>query len=252
MATLYLSVKFITFNDFFSRFPRELVKIYPAELEIRIKKGVVSANVPQPYFIPVERFREAFEEVQKEVKALESDKIENILVIDTNASIEDMKRYQTYILLTRSNLFYYQDNGRIETISLEKMNDVIINQDFIRKQVSPFIPFFKFFYIIAAPFVLVGSLIFFITSQLVYLLITALILLLGARLLKSPLNYWKAYQIDLHLATIITPFFLLLSALNMKVQFPFLRLIVYTVIGLYILNNLKKLTSVKKRTSRKR
>lgn len=58
-------------------------------------------------------------------------------------------------------------------------------------------------------------------------------------MIMYPLTYGRAYQIDLHLATIIAPFFLILSALNIHVQIPFLRLLLFTVIGWFILNKIK-------------
>ena len=240
ITTIFIIVKeLIPFNEFISTFPQELISIYPPELEIKINKGIATTNVPQPYFIPVSRFREAFDEVRKEIKGLQSDKIENILVIDTNATIDDMKKYQTYMLLTRNHLSSYKDNWNIETISLDNINNITINKNFVRKIVNPFIPIFKLFYFFAAPFIFTGLLIFFTISQLIYLLLIAFILFLGAKLISYPISYTKSYQIDLHLATIITPFFLLLSALRINVQFPFLRLIIFTVVGLFILHSLK-------------
>lgn len=258
VLTMYTGLKIVSpVNQFVSRFPSILSKVYPEELEIRISKGVVTTNVPQPYFIPIDRFEEGFEELEKQVKGLKSDDFKNILVIDTDAKVEDMKRYQTYMLLSRSHLSYFKDDGRIETVSLEKINNFTLNRSFISNNLNKFAPWIRVLAIFLVPFIFVGSFIFFVSSQLVYLLIVALILFLGAKVLKSSLNYWKAYQIDLHLATIITPFFLLLSALNMNIQFPFLRLLVYSVIGLYIVNSFKKTPAVPvkkkpKKSSRRR
>ena len=76
ITTIFIIVKeLIPFNEFISTFPQELISIYPPELEIKINKGIATTNVPQPYFIPVSRFREAFDEVRKEIKSLQSDKI---------------------------------------------------------------------------------------------------------------------------------------------------------------------------------
>ncbi len=248
VTTIFLSVKiFNPLNNFLRRFPQALIKVYPAELEIKIRKGVVATNVPEPYFIPVDRFEKTFEELDKEVKGIKSDEIENVLVIDTNAKVEDMKRYQTYALLTRNYLSYYKDDGRIEIVPLEKFGNFTLNQSIVRGVLNKFLPLLKFVSIFLIPIIFIGTFLFFTSSQLIYLLFSALVLFLGAKIISFPLSYVKAYQIDLHLATIITPFFLLLSALNINVQFPFLKLIVFTLIGLYILNSLKSISpSIKK------
>jgi hypothetical protein len=88
-------------------------------------------------------------------------------------------------------------------------------------------------------FLFFGSLFWFVTSQLIYLLFTALALYLVGKWIKYDLNYHKAYQVDMHLATIFTPMFLILGWANLQVSFPFLRLILYTVVGAFILNKIK-------------
>ena len=253
VTTIFLSTKiFLPVNNFLMRFPQVLIKAYPAELEIKVKKGVVTTNIPEPYFIPSDRFEKTFEDFEKEVKGLKSDEIENILVIDTNANVEDLKRYQTYALLTRNHLAFYNENGRIEIIQLEYVGNFTLNQQVVRGVVNRFLPFLRVISVFLIPFIFIGTVLFFTTSQLVYLLFSAFVLFLGAKIISFPLSYAKAYQVDLHLTTIITPFFLILSALNIKAQFPLLRLIIFTVVGLYIVNTLKKTSPVKKSTRRKR
>ena len=248
VTTIFLSTKiFIPVNNFLMRFPQVLIKAYPAELEIKVNKGVVTTNIPEPYFIPSARFEKTFEEFEKEVKGLKSDEIENILVIDTNAKVEDLKRYQTYALLTRNHLAFYKENGRIEIVQLEDVGNFTLNQQVVRGVVNKFLPVLRVISIFLIPFIFVATVLFLTTSQLAYLLFSALVLFLGAKLISYPVNYQKSYQIDLHLATIITPFFLLLSGLNIQVRFPFLRLIVFTVVGLFILHSLNKSSPLAKK-----
>jgi len=255
VTTIYLSTKvFIPLNQFLARVPKVLTEVYPGELEIKISNGVMTTNVPQPYFIPFDRFEEGFEELEKEIRGISSDEIENILVIDTNARVEDLRRYQTYALLTRSYLSYYRDDGRIEIVTLDKINNFTLNQTIVKGVVSRLLPWLRLISIFLLPLLFIGIFLFFISSQLGYLLISSLALFLGAKIISYPLSYIKAYQVDLHLTTIITPFFLILSTLNIKVQFPFLKLFVFTLIGLYILNNLKgktpRIVKVKKQSKR--
>ena len=254
ITTIFLGVKiFNPLNDFINRFPSTLGKVYPAELEIRIRNGVVTTNVNEPYFISVDQLERGIKEME-DVKGLKSDEIKNILVIDTNASVDDMKRYQTYALLSRNYISYYKDDGRIEIVPLEEVKNFTLNQNFVRNQLNKFIPLLNLVPVFLLPFLLIGSFLFFVFGQLFYFLFVALALFLGAKLISYPISFLKSYQIDLHLATIITPFFLLLSVLNINIQFPFLRLIIFTLIGLYILNNIKGSAPepVKAKISRKR
>ncbi|OGK23897.1 hypothetical protein A3A46_01020 [Candidatus Roizmanbacteria bacterium RIFCSPLOWO2_01_FULL_37_13] len=251
VTTVYLSAKiFSPLNNFLIRFPQVLVKVYPEQLEIKIQKGVVTTNVPEPYFIPIDRFEKTFEEFDKEVKGIKSDEIENVLVIDTNARVEDLKRYQTYALLTRNYLVYYKDKARIEIVPLDEIKNFTLNQGLVKGVINRFLPLLRVIAIFLIPFIFVGSFLFFSIFQLIYLLFSALVLFLGGKLISYPVNYLKSYQIDLHLATIITPFFLVLRALNFEVQFPFLRLILFSLIGLYIFNSLKNSAPRVKKTKK--
>lgn len=250
VTVFFVAKLFSPVNNFLTRFPQVLVKAYPEELQIKITKGVVTTNVQEPYFIPIDRLETTFQEFDRQVQGLKSDQIENLMVIDTAATAEDLARYQTYALLTKNNLIYYKDDGRIEVVSLDNINDFTVNQGFIQGTVNRILPFLRILGVMLIPFVLAGSLVFFSLFQLSYLLVVAFVLFLVAKLISVPVAFSKAYQIDLHVATIIIPFFLLLSLFKIELQFPFLKLIVFTLIGLYILNNLKKdprfLTKAKK------
>lgn len=255
ITTVYLGVKiFNPLNNFLKRFPQVLIKVYPAELEVKIRRGVVSTNVQEPYFLPVDRLEKTFEDFNNDVKGLNSDKIENILVIDTRAKVEDMARFQTYALLTKNYLSFYNEDGRIEIIPLDEIKDFTVNQSVVRGLINRLLPLLGYISILLIPFIFTGSFLFFSIFQLIYLLFVAIFLFVAAKIISFPLSYLKSYQIDLHLSTIITPFFLLMSAVKIDVQFPFLKVIVFTLIGIYILNSLKgnvpKEVTVKKQSKR--
>src|SRR3989338_1886414 len=108
------------------------------------------------------------------------------------------------------------------------MKNFTINQAMIRNVVGKFSPFLVYIPFIAVIAIFLGSIFFIISSQLVYLLFTALALFLVAKLLKYPLSYAKSYQLDLHLATIFTLMFIVFDFAKLNLQFPFLRLILYT------------------------
>ncbi|OGK15559.1 hypothetical protein A2774_06070 [Candidatus Roizmanbacteria bacterium RIFCSPHIGHO2_01_FULL_39_12c] len=253
ISTLFLSVRlFFPLSDFLQRFPTIITKVYPEDLEIRIRNGVVTTNAPEPYIISIDEFEEELEELE-DVRGITSDEIKNILVIDTNAGIDDLESYQTFVLLTRNHISYYRDDGRIETVLLSDIKNFTLNERVIRGQYNKFLPFLRFLSLFLIPFLFTGSFLFFSVGQMFYLAVAALLLFLGSKLISYPISYLKAYQIDLHLATIIAPFFLLMSAMKIQAEFPFLKLIVFTVVGVYILNSLKikaKNPAVVKKTSK--
>lgn len=239
VTTIFLSVAIIVpLNEFLAKFPRLLVNVYPAELELKIKDGAVSTNVAEPYFIPLKQVEQQFKE-EFQVKGATSDEIKNLVVIDTSASVEDISRYQTAVLVTKRYLSYRKDDGKIETVPLSNINNVTINQEAVKNVVTYVSPFLAYIPFVVVVFLLFGTLFWFIFSQLIYLLVAALAIYLVAKWMKYQLSYRKAYQMDLHLATILTPMFLILDMFHLQASFPFLRLILFTLIGAYILNKIK-------------
>ncbi len=232
----------VPLNQFLKRFPKILVKVYPAELEIKINNGMVSTNVQEPYVIPLERVSSTLDQL-KDVKGVSSDKMQNILVIDTNASVEDLQKYHTYALLTKQYLSYYKDDGRIETFSLKKIDNLTINKSLVTNLINKLVPFLNYLALFLIPLIFFGTFAFFTLGQFIYLLFTALLLFIVGKLISYKISYWKAFQIDLHLATIVIPLFLLASILGVHLQIPFLRLIIFTALGFFILNTLKNTSS---------
>lgn len=239
VTTVFLSVSMvIPLNEFLAKVPRLLVKVYPAELEVRIRKGQVSTNVEEPYYIPLQQVEQSVKE-EFQVKGATSEEIRNLVVIDTAASVEDLSKYQTAVLVTKQYLSYRRDDGRIETFPFSNIDDVTINQNMMQRVAQYISPFLMYVPLVVILLLFFGSLFWFVTSQLIYLLFTALALYLVGKWIKYDLNYHKAYQVDMHLATIFTPMFLILGWANLQVSFPFLRLILYTVVGAFILNKIK-------------
>jgi hypothetical protein len=111
--------------------------VYPKELEIKIKNGLVSTNVPEPYYLNIPK--QVFDLV------LPADKKNQIpmarirlLAIDTKSRAEDFERYQALVLLTKDSLVYYGEENKITIRPLRNIQDLTINKDFLVKKFEEF------------------------------------------------------------------------------------------------------------------
>jgi len=202
---------------------KEILRYYPDELEIVIKKGKVSTNVQEPYFI----------------KAPISG-LENILVINTmvSFSLENFKDYKTACLLTKENLVCYDENQTIKIIPLTNVSDLKLNKSIVSSFLIKIQPFFRLFYPLL---ILVFFMVIFIISlwRMIYLFFGALLIWLVAKVRKVDIGYKKSYQIGLYLMT--APFLIdflikyVLEPLGVPLNIPYLftiALVVMTVLNL--------------------
>lgn len=101
-------------------------KTIPGDLTVRIKNGVVSTNVSEPYYVTIPKeYLESLSGLTKFDPTTIS-KI-RILTIDTKANAEDFERYQTLALLTDSSIIYYNDSN-VTITSLRDTEDFTFNK----------------------------------------------------------------------------------------------------------------------------
>lgn len=108
-------------------------RLVPEELEIRIKDGVASTNVQEPYYITVspDDFKGTFLEDKERTSTYD----QRLLAIDTKGSAEDFERYQSAALLTERSFVYY-DDGDIQVRSLREMDDLVLNKVLIETKMN--------------------------------------------------------------------------------------------------------------------
>ena len=218
-------------------------EIYPSNLEIKIKDGIVSANTPQPYILSLEKVNQSFSQPINTKTPLV-----NLFVIDTNGSVENFSKYKTAALLTRNYFVLYRTN-RLNVYSFEKIQDLTINKSFISSAVLSISPFLLLIKPIVLLIIFLSFFVFVPAYELLYLLFFAFVLFIISRLIKASLSYGKLYQIGLHLIVVSSTIFGFLYLINIRLSLPFLETILLCIFGLIILKSLK--TSVKTTKRRK-
>ncbi len=229
-------------NPFLNQLKTQLPDFYPEKLEIQITDGQVTTNVAEPYFVPLNP--DFFpEEIKQGLKNIPT---QNILVIDTQANPSDIRQYQTFTLLTKSDLAFMAENNEIRIQSLEEIKDFTLNRQLINNLWAKVTPYFPYL----IPGMITLSLLFLplatILAKFIYLALFSSVTLIVVRLfrpkVKSPLqsiNYKKSLQINLHAITLPTIIIALFQFLGVQPKIPFFQSIILLIFNLIIFSALR-------------
>jgi len=218
--------------------PRAIVEAYPEDLVITITNGEASANVTEPYYIPVSQVEQKFDDVL----GATTKSATNLLVIDTNALIENFESYDTYALLTKNNLVYL-DNSRLEVVSLKEIENFVINKELVAKSRDSIMPYLRYVAPLVAVGIFLGLFLFVPSANFFYLFFFSVIALVISKLMKYPVSYKKCYQLGMHLIVVYTAIWVLAHLVNHYIEFPlnipFLRTVILLALFSTILSQLK-------------
>lgn len=228
-----------------SRLPDLLLDAYPEDMEIIIEDGQLSTNVDEPVFIPLSDVENFIDKLDDRVLGASTEFLQNFLVIDTQASSEEIYDYQTYVLLTGRNLVILGEDG-FEARSLAEIDYMKIDKPSLeefRQTIDPYLNFIIPIGILLSSFIALMISLFFLVEFAVYLLVFSLGFYGVFRLLKIDLTYKQAYRIGIHMA--IWPILILaiLVPTGYNPEIPFQRTIIMAVFGVLIVNQFKKLKS---------
>jgi hypothetical protein len=251
--TLFLSISLITIsiisifviqelNPFINKAKTEIFKLYPSDLSITIKKGEVSTTVNEPYFVPIKK-----EWLPQEVRdSVYFPPVHNLLVIDTKATSEDVKQYQTFALLNKTGLTVYQNANDTRTYSLADIKDWTLNKTIVDNFLNLAIPYFN--WIIPIVIILLFTMILFFTLlfKYLYLLIISLIIWSTTKIAGFNLGFKKTLQINLHAITLPLVINMFFQLFGVEPQIPFFQTIILIIFNLIIFTSIKdKLTKGK-------
>jgi len=201
VATTYLSVSALPeINTFLKGAGSAVLGYFPDELEVVIKDGMASTNVPEPYFLKIPA------ELSKDLGAdmdVRDYGIENFLVIDTQldeVTLEDFQDYKTILLLSKKTIMSYDD----EQVVIQPLTDIPnfkIDKRVISSLLSKITPYFRFANPLFIISVFVGYFSFIFSAKMFYLSFAALLIWIVTKIIKVDVGYKKAYQLGLHLLT---------------------------------------------------
>jgi len=193
-------------NKFINEIGPNVLKYYPDNLEVTVRDGKVSTNVPEPYFIKIPaEFKNNGQGLGNKSTRTAPDitEMDNLLVIDTASplTIDLFKSYKTLALLSRDSMAYY-DNNAVKIQSLDKTFNGIITKAKVSEAINKVMPYLKILPFVLVPIIFIFSFIGFVLGNLFYLIFGAFVIWVAAKIRNRKLGYGTAYQIGFHAITL--------------------------------------------------
>jgi hypothetical protein len=225
LATLPRTVEPLI-NDFTNQansFFQEILDYYPENLVVTISDEKLSINEPEPYFIPLP---EALEDTNE----VDSETVENLLVIDSKGTIDDLKTHSTLILVNEKNILVKESN-KIEVFPLEGIPNTEITKPMVGElidRVKPIVEVLPYIFIVLA---FVASLFYYFGIRAIYLVFVATIFLVIGSIKKLNIPFKKYYQIGIHAMTMPLLIEILADLFQFPINIPFWFLAVNLLMG---------------------
>lgn len=175
--------------------------LYPQELEITVKGGLVSTNVTEPYYLSVKagQVRELLVSLRIPVSAeIEKSRVSSFraLAIDTKGKAENFEQYQAAALVTESSVVYYND-GKINIFPLREVKDITINKHFLEQKIEEIFKdgglanLLRILVIIAPIFMFIGGFL----GQLLTFTVLSLLTWIIIRIHRTPVTFGRRFRL---------------------------------------------------------
>lgn len=214
-----------------------IVDLYPADLTIKITKGEVTTDVPQPYKIPLSQLKRLLPDSTSDLGPAGLS-AENLLVVDTKAKADDFSKYKTLALLTKSGMVIVdtESTGGFRYYPIPPEANQTIDRRFVRSLWSQAAPLFNWVIPAIVAVIWVGLLLAYPVWNLIYLLFGALFLMVGTKFIgRRPLSYKTAYKYGLYSITVPLVLGFLLNLTGIAIPVPFFFSLVFLVFSLLML-----------------
>ncbi|MFZ5424280.1 MAG: DUF1189 family protein [Patescibacteria group bacterium] len=212
-----------------------LVNHYPEDLEITIKEGLLSINKPEPYIV---KFPEELTQDSEEFKD------QNLIVFDSEGTIDDLENYNTVILVNRKNILVNNPEAtgtdQIRVLPLRDFEEGTLNKETVMYLINEFRPLAKFIPYIVFTAIAGAMIFYFFAYRLTYLLVVTAILMLVGNIVKVKLQFSKYYQIGLHAMTLPLTIDVITLVAKQQVPIPLWFLLINTAIGVFALLRMKE------------
>ena len=169
-------------------------EVYPEDLEIKIKNGIATTNVTEPYYLVVRQ------ETLNSLLSLREDDQNTVskirlLAIDTKGKAEEFEQYQTLALLTQTSLVYNSDD-KVNIHSLREIEDLTINKTIILAKIKEFNKEYNIgnllnIFVLAAPLLIVLGI---FSSHIYLFLFMSIAVYIMVRITQVQTGFKKTYR----------------------------------------------------------
>lgn len=175
--------------------------LYPQELEITVKGGLVSTNVTEPYYVSLKatQVKELLASLQIPVPAeIEKPRVSSfrLVAIDTRGKAESFEQYQAAALVTESSVVYYND-GKINIFPLREVKDITINKQLLQQKTAEILKdgglanLLRILVIMAPIFLIIGSFL----GQLWIFTALSLLTWIIIRIHRAPVTFGRRFRL---------------------------------------------------------
>jgi hypothetical protein len=194
--------------------------MYPKELEVKVKNGIVTTNVEEPYFI--------------KTPTDDKDEVEpNLIVIDTKTpfSVSQFDNYKSFVWVSKDAIYTKSQRNELKVYSLSKIDELTINKSMVDQLIAKVSPWLVIVIPVLSVLIIIGLFIGYV-FRLVYLFFLALCIFLMTKVMRCPISYGQSYTVGLYAMTLsfilgILQFFI--KGLNIPFLFTIIALIVVAV-----------------------
>ncbi len=215
---------------------------YPEDLVVTLKSGEISINQPEPYIFVMPKDL-AVEPESAEPADTTTENPSNFLVFDSAGTLNDLERYDTLILVNKTNILV-QGNNKVEVYPLKDYPDGELTAETLRSLATKVRPFLNAIPYIVLGFALLGTVLYYFGFRLAYLVIVSLVLMAVGSLRGLKLSFSKYYQVGLHAITLPLIVEVLSDAFQYPINYPYWFLVLNVLIGIigiaYIKNGATK------------
>lgn len=204
--------------EFVKHLKTRIRTFYPSELIVNIRNGNLSTNVQNPYYIEIPELNNSDEE----------NTYRHTITIDTKASIDDYKKYNTLLLVTQKALVYPDRDGRDTTkvTYFGKSKPIQLDKNKYDAFLTKYLHYLDYMPTVMIVLMILGVFLlpfvitpFVVLGKMLYLLILALCMWLVSQIFKNNLSYKKVYQLGIHALTLPILLTSLLSLFGVHISF---------------------------------
>ncbi len=187
------------------------------DLVITIEEGVMSINKEEPYIVPANG-----------VGGVER---ENLLVIDSEGTLEDLEQtYDTFVLINSVNIIVQMEEETIVQ-PLRNLPDGTYSREDLESAISWIQPLLSLVPYLVGFMLVLGVLMYYLVFRLLYLFLVAVVLGVLGLFRDLGLGYKKYYQIAIHSMTLPLTLELLRNTFSLDFHFPYWFIITNILFG---------------------
>ncbi|GIW69352.1 MAG: hypothetical protein KatS3mg101_0099 [Patescibacteria group bacterium] len=219
----------------------ELEKSFPEDLVFTIKGGEWEVNKPLPLIFELPKT-----EMENTIRPEQETMPKNLVVLDKNGTVADIKNYDTMILVNEKNILV-RKAGEPDVLPLKDMPDTTLDKSKIlaatrnaRVLAAWMIP------LAIILFTFSGAVVYYAVFRGIYIAIVGGLIFGISRLMKVAVDFKKALRIGLHAMTLPILMDVVLGFLNLVAVVPFWFMFVNLLIAFLVLLEIKR--DIKKKT----